>query len=651
MSVGKLLFVVCILIPLCYAGSKTIQYNGLAVTLIPHSPYPTLGLACRHINDPNQQWILPTTPNGSISSANPNYGNYVWDVSDNSVKEGTRVILFPKKQENYENQEWTVSANGVFASALAAGFTAAQNGSSNLFMTYFTPATQFTILDPITQPWQCSSVGDPHITPYPGGRNDLYSPGAQQPGTFTLSKTGAPGDPDFLQIQADQQQCQASAPGIYCNKRGILKTLGHVIEVTSDTVTIDSVVTPVTGTLPLGNGLNVTKLGTGNYVVSYPNGQTQFQTLPSVYKYFYMNIFVSVTAGCEPNGGLCTPISGPNPTTKRALTPYDFCLSWRAPNITDDLFNYTSYPVWRAANPLSFNSSNGNCSSKNQTLIVHAYSYCAPIASNGSLAAQCAGFVPTAPVKAVYQACLDDVICTGDYSFSAAIIDGFSKRCTANAGSGYTIVLPTSGANSVATGAGLASNIDQSTTPVSFTITAKDVNGKTVTTGGDNFVVTISGGISFTQTYLGAGVYQISYTPSVAGTYTIAVQLNGFAPVVNSPFTVNVASTQTVPAKSTASGPGLAIYPASVPSATFVSFTVVARTASGAQRKTGGDNVTFSVSGSALLPKPSVVDNHDGTYTATYMQNLAAAYFKVTVSINGGAISGSPFTVYVNGDK
>jgi hypothetical protein len=44
----------------------------------------------------------------------------------------------------------------------------------------------------ITQPLRCSSVGDPHITPYtlPGARNDLYSPGSQQPGTYTLSKTG-----------------------------------------------------------------------------------------------------------------------------------------------------------------------------------------------------------------------------------------------------------------------------------------------------------------------------------------------------------------------------------------------------------------------------------------------------------------------------
>jgi hypothetical protein len=57
----------------------------------------------------------------------------------------------------------------------------------------------------------------------------------------------------------------------------------------------------------------------------------------------------------------------------------------------------------------------------------------------------------------------------------------------------------------------------------------------------------ISGGISFSQTYLGAGVYQVTYTPSVSGTFTISVQLNGFAPVVNNPFIVNVESTRMLP--------------------------------------------------------------------------------------------------------
>jgi hypothetical protein len=106
--------------------------------------------------------------------------------------------------------------------------------------------------------------------------------------------------------------------------------------------------------------------------------------------------------------------------------------------------------------------------------------------------------------------------------------------------------------------------LDQSTTPVSFNITAKDVNGKTVTTGGDNYVITSSGtpptsfflyplyllflfqgGLAFTQTYLGAGVYQVTYTPSVAGTFEISIELNGFAPIVNSPFTVTIDSTRT----------------------------------------------------------------------------------------------------------
>jgi len=644
MSIGTYLFFFGALIPLCFAASQTILYNGLAVTLIPGSPDPTIGLAPININDPNQQWILPTTPNGPISSGNPNYANYVWDVNANSQNEGTNIILYPLKQGTHPNQQWTVS-DGVITSSLADGFTVAPDGTSNLYMTYAPPA-KATFIEPFTKPWQCSSVGDPHIIPYPNGRNDLYSPGSQQPGTYTLSKTGVAGDPDYLIIQADQQLCRPNVAGVYCNKRIILKTLGHVVEIKGDTVTIDGVVTSVTGTLQVGNGLNVTKLGTNNYVVTYPNGQVQYQTIS-----YYGEVYITATHGPLPTGGVCTPILGPNfnYTSGRSpqVSPYNFLFSWRARDMSEDLFNYSDYLTWRAANPLDFPPSNGTCTTTNQTLSDAALYICAPLAANSSLARQCAALVPTAPINFVYQACLDDVICTGDYSFAPSAIDAYSKRCSANAGPGVTIVLPTSGANSAASGPGLASSIGVSTNPISFNITARNVNGDVVTTGGDNFVVTSTGQFSFNITYLGAGIYRVTYIPSVVGIFNISVSLDGIAAILNSPFTVIIDVQVTVPSLSTASGPGLN---ATVPISTTVlgtkvSFTIVARTALGAQRTSGGDQVNFVLSGGGY-PIPFIVDNLDGTYTATYYTPYLPAKFIVGVTINLVQIKNSPFTIY-----
>jgi hypothetical protein len=59
--------------------------------------------------------------------------------------------------------------------------------------------------------------------------------------------------------------------------------------------------------------------------------------------------------------------------------------------------------------------------------------------------------------------------------------------------------------------------------------------------------------------------------------------------------------------------------------------------------------VAVTISGFAFIEP--VTDNGEGTYTVTYMQDLADANTTVAVTIDGGAIMGSPFTVYVNGDR
>jgi hypothetical protein len=108
-------------------------------------------------------------------------------------------------------------------------------------------------------------------------------------------------DPDYLLIQADQQLCQGTVPGIYCNVRGIIKTQGHIVEVQYDQLTVDGQVTtvPIGGTLQVGNGVNVTHVGTNNYIVNFPNGNVQFTSSPP-----YSNIYITLTSGRVPTGNL-----------------------------------------------------------------------------------------------------------------------------------------------------------------------------------------------------------------------------------------------------------------------------------------------------------------------------------------------------------
>jgi hypothetical protein len=636
----SLLVILVVIAPLVFAAGSNILFGNLAATLVPRSPTPLLTLAPLNINDPNQQWNIV---GDAISSAAPGYTNFVWDVSGASKASNAKVILYNKATNNPNNQRWSTT-NGVITSFLAAGFTAKANGTTNIVMTYATPPAQATIQPAVTTPWYCQSVGDPHIAPYPGGRNDIYNPGAQIPGTITLSKTGVSTDPDYILIQADQQLCRPTVPGIYCNQRGILKTKGHVVEVKGDTVTIDGTVTPITGTHTVGDGVTVTKVATGNYVVSYPGGSTRFLQRSTGY-FYYTDIAITINTGRQPTGGLCTQFMGPNvpPTNKRAVPAATFCLSWRARDMSEDLFYYSSELAWRAANPLNYTSVD-SVTTTNQTLLNAAHTLCGPLNSSSSLVAQCGGLVDAA---AMYQACLFDVIATGDYSFAEAHVDALASRCSKFAGNSSTLVLPTSGSNSVASGAGIQSPVAQSSSSVSFFITAKDVNGKTVTTGGDNFVVTISGGISSTQTYLGAGVYNVSYVPSTVGTITISVQYQGLTPIANSPFTVDVEGAATTdPSKTTVSGPGIV---GKIPSGTAVSFVVQARTSSGAARTQGGDTVSVTITGYAEL-KP-VQDNSDGTYTVTYEQFLSDTTFEINVKMNNVVIPGSPFSIYVIGEK
>ena len=68
----------------------------------------------------------------------------------------------------------------------------------------------------------------------------------------------------------------------------------------------------------------------------------------------------------------------------------------------------------------------------------------------------------------------------------------------------------------------------------------------------------------------------------------------------------------------------------------------------GNPRTTGGDVVLVSIK-PEHGPKTDahVIDNTDGTYTCSYLPNIASANCKVTVTVNGTHVIGSPFSASV----
>lgn len=63
----------------------------------------------------------------------------------------------------------------------------------------------------------------------------------------------------------------------------------------------------------------------------------------------------------------------------------------------------------------------------------------------------------------------------------------------------------------------------------------------------------------------------------------------------------------------------------------------------GRPRKTGGDSLTVVINGPARV-HAVVSDNHDGSYTVTYMPSLSGKY-QIFVAIKNFTIQGSPFSM------
>ncbi len=166
-----------------------------------------------------------------------------------------------------------------------------------------------------------------------------------------------------------------------------------------------------------------------------------------------------------------------------------------------------------------------------------------------------------------------------------------------------------------------------------ISIRLEDEFGTGVEGAADQIRVTVEGPNQGTVTVsdLGDGAYSASYTPIIAGTDRITVEVNGSA-LRESPLTSQVAPGPSNASTTTAFFARQAIF--------FLVVDVTVRDAQGNLVRRGGDNVQVRFNGG---PPQALDDNGDGTYSKSFGAGLGS--ITAVVLLNGVPIAGSPFSL------
>jgi len=189
----------------------------------------------------------------------------------------------------------------------------------------------------------------------------------------------------------------------------------------------------------------------------------------------------------------------------------------------------------------------------------------------------------------------------------------------------------------IAFGPGLEDDVSD-VLPTTFTIQAKDSDGKNLEEGGDNFEVLIDGPNGPIKPEVkdnGDGTYTVDYAPEDAGNHTVNVLLDGI-PIKDAPFHVNVNA-------------GADFSKSFVERFTFV---IRTRDRRGENRKSGGDKVTVTVKDPHMneIEHVKVEDINDGTYLVTYSlpEDYVPGEYTISCQIHGKDIKGSPWRQIIN---
>jgi filamin len=174
--------------------------------------------------------------------------------------------------------------------------------------------------------------------------------------------------------------------------------------------------------------------------------------------------------------------------------------------------------------------------------------------------------------------------------------------------------------------------------PCEFTIHSVDGDGKPVTTGGDPFVVKITGPESVKPKFSdnGDGTYKVVYQVETPGDYNIDVSLHD-TPIKDSPFHPHI-KWSVDPSKSYAEGEGIKELWDNKPTG----FTIHAVDYDGNHRTDGGDPFVVKIKSPNENIKADVRDNGDGTYSVNYAAQKTGPV-TIEVTLEDAPIKDAPF--------
>jgi len=174
-------------------------------------------------------------------------------------------------------------------------------------------------------------------------------------------------------------------------------------------------------------------------------------------------------------------------------------------------------------------------------------------------------------------------------------------------------------------------------------IQARDAFGNDLTATGGLVGVTVTTGPNTGATVAvvdnGDGTYQATYTPEFAGTDTFEISLNSVV-IGGGPYTSDVTASDASAAQTTAA------VPATGTAGVITTIVVQTRDVNGNDLTTGGETVGVVVGGANTLATVNVVDNNDGTYSATYTPTTAGTD-NFNITLNGTTIGGGPYSSLV----
>jgi hypothetical protein len=178
-----------------------------------------------------------------------------------------------------------------------------------------------------------------------------------------------------------------------------------------------------------------------------------------------------------------------------------------------------------------------------------------------------------------------------------------------------------------------SASVDDGTagTATTISIRLEDEFGTAVEGGADQVRVTVEGANQATPSVSdrGDGSYSAAYTPIIAGTDQIRVEVNGTA-LRESPLSSEVVPGASSPSTTTAFFARQAIF--------FLVVDVTVRDAQGNLVRRGGDNVQLRLNDG---PPVTLRDNGDGTYSDSFGAGLGPV--SAVALLNGVPIEGSPF--------